>query len=616
MTAPSLRPYQLAATTAVTAALHETPPLNRLLVKKPTGTGKTVFFAALLRNLEWWLSQFPPRERRMLVIAHREELLTQAAEKIRAANPDLLVCIEQGDQRTSVHADVVVASIQTLAAVKYRRLKRLLAAGMKFRVVVVDEAHHAAASSYRVALAHLGFLPPVAEDAEGDEAPPTWDAIEHMRADLAAWDRESPKDRLLLGVTATPNRTDAIGLGCVFQSLAYNYELRKAIEDGWLVPITALAIETDTSLDDVRTSRGDFQQNQLADTVNTEARNKLAVAAWQDHAAGRSTLAFTVDVAHAHSLAETFMAAGIEARAISGETPKDERRATLAAFSRGQIPVITNCMVLTEGTDLPIASCILHAKPTKSATLYEQMTGRGLRLAPGKADCLVIDLVDVARKHSLQSSPVLFGLPPGLVVEDEADLFTVEDEFAKLREEFERVDFEEMLSGGERLTLAEMRAKAVAIDVWKPRDIDPAFAAGRALKWVRTTDDRYVCAFPYDHPGGPCFEQVVVTENLVGRWDILLRSRPADVRGGHTHEEALFLGIQTAAEAGQVAEGWVKVNRAPAARMKAADAPWMKRPATDKQRWLLRKRKIPFAPGITAGQASELLDMSSSVRAR
>lgn len=611
----TLRPYQQDALNAVATALVAQPVVNRALVKKPTGTGKTVTFAALPTRMRAWLDQFPPRERRMLVIAHREELLNQAAEKIKKANPDLLVCIEQGDRRTSIHADVVVASIQTLAARQFFRLKRLLAHGMTFRIVVVDEAHHAAASSYRIALSLLGFLPPVASDVEGNLEAPTFADIEAMQRELADWDRISPKDRLLLGVTATPNRTDAIGLGCVFQSLVYNYELRKAIEDGWLVPITALAIETDTSLDDVRTARGDFQQNQLAEAVNTTVRNKMAVAAWQEHAAGRSTIAFTVDVAHAHALAEEFQGAGVQAVAVSGETPREERRAALAAFSRGDVRVLTNCMVLTEGTDLPIASCILHAKPTKSATLYEQMTGRGLRLFAGKADCLVIDMVDVARKHSLMSSPVLFGLPPGLVVEDEADLFGVDDEFGKLREEFQSVDLNALLAG-ERLTLAELRAKAVEVNVWNVRDLDPAFTAGgRSIKWLRTHDDTYTVSYPYQHAHGDVFETMAVAQNLVGRWDITLRSRLIG-GSGHAAEQVIFLGLQTAGEAAQVAEGWLSHHRPQAARMKAQKAPWMRKPATDKQLAMLRRMKVPFQPPLTSGRASELIDLAKARRPR
>jgi len=355
---------------------------NRLLVKKPTGTGKTLAFAALLRQpaIREWLDTFPATERKMLVIAHREELLDQAAEKIRAANPGVQVSIEQGERHANRWSDVVIASIQSLAARKFTRLQRLLRQQHVFRLVIVDEAHHCGAPTYRTALVHLGFLPPAdASDEENIEAA-SFDDVAVMTKALEAWDTQAPQDRLLVGFTATPNRSDAIGLGCVFQTIVYSYNLRDAISDGWLVPITPWVVETQESLDDVRVHHGEFNQKDLAEAVNKSRRNLLAVAAWQEHGQGRPTLAFTVDVTHAHALAETFRDAKTRALALSGETPKDDRRLTLRQFLDGQIDVITNCQVLTEGTDLPLTSCIVHAKPTKSATAYEQMCGRGLRI--------------------------------------------------------------------------------------------------------------------------------------------------------------------------------------------------------------------------------------------
>jgi superfamily II DNA or RNA helicase len=143
--------------------------------------------------------------------------------------------------------------------------------------VVVDEAHHAAAASYRTALAHLGFLPLEVSSESGELEAPTHDDVAKMKASLAGWDARAPKDRLLIGVTATPNRSDAIGLECVFQTIAYSYGLKQAIEDGWLVPPVPWVIETKTSLDQVRTTAGEFNQKDLAEAVNTPERNALAL---------------------------------------------------------------------------------------------------------------------------------------------------------------------------------------------------------------------------------------------------------------------------------------------------------------------------------------------------
>lgn len=598
---PTLRPYQTGATDALCQAFLE-QGTNRLLIKKPTGTGKTVWFASLLTDprIVAWLAQFPERERKMLVIAHRQELLYQAAEKLRRANPGIVVDIEQGDDRASRYSDIVVASIQTLQAMKFRRLERLLR-HHAFRIVIVDEAHHAAAATYRTALVRLGFLPPAdASETDNIEAP-DYDDVAVMTKALETWDRDAPKDRLLIGVTATPNRSDAVGLGCVFQSIAYSYDLRQAVEDGWLVSIVPWAIETKTNLDAVRMTHGDFNQKDLGEAVNQELRNRLAVAGWREHAAGLSTIAFTVNVAHAHALAEAFRAAGVRAEALSGETPWEERRDLLARYTAGEVEVITNCMVLTEGTDLPRTGCILHAKPTQSATLYEQMTGRGLRLFPGKDACIVIDVVDVSRRHSLAQAPVLYGLPPGLVAEGQT-LTALERDLEALREQYPTVDIYELLKSG-RLTLKDLQARARTFDVWA---IQPAFGPALALDWVKIGPEMFRLQYPWMDG----METMQVSKDLIGRWEISLT-----LRAQTTRQRTLATGIDTAEAAALIAERFILQERAPVARMKGRDAAWKKRPATPKQRALLERWRVPHDPRtLTAGHASQLIDLAHARR--
>lgn len=603
--APQLRPYQRDALAAVSSGLAGGS--NRLLIKKPTGTGKTVMFAAILEQLRDWLAQFPEQHRKMLVIAHREELLDQAAEKIRAANPGLMVMVEQGDRRASVYADVIIASIQTLAAMRFRRLKRFLER-TTFRVVVVDEAHHAAAPTYRTALAHLGFLPMADASETEDEEAATHDDVEAMTAALSGWDQVAPKDRLLLGVTATPNRSDAIGLGCVFQSIAYAYNLKDAIADGWLVPITPWAIETSTSLDEVRLARGDFNQRELAEAVNNQKRNQLAVAAWREHAQGIPTIAFTVDVAHAHALAEAFTLAGFRARAVSGVTPKDERRDMLAAFQDGRLDVLANCMVLTEGTDLPRAGCILHAKPTKSATLYEQMTGRGLRLFPGKRDCVVIDLVDVARRHSLQAAPVLYGLPPGIISKGQK-LEAVAADLEQLLEKHAGLDLEKALAG-HPMTLEQLRAHAATFDIWTVPSLG-AFGNGRALNWIKVGEDCYRLQYPW----ADGHETLEVSRDLIDKWNLSLTLRPKG--DGGVRQRTIAAQIITADEAAGLAEAFILQERRSVMSLRGKDAPWRSRPASKKQLDMLKKMRVPpqsIPRACTMGQASDLIDLARARR--
>lgn len=370
------------------------------------------------------------------------------------------------------------------------------------------------------------------------------------------------------------------------------------------MPIVPWVVETKSTLDEVSTNRGDFNQRELADAVNNPHRNALAVESWATYAGDQSTIAFTVDVQHAHDLAAAFQVCGITAKAISGETPKDERRATLAAYTRGDVQVITNCMVLTEGTDLPRTGCILHAKPTKSATLYEQMTGRGLRIHPGKTECVVIDMVDIARKHSLQTAPVLYGLPPGIKANGE-DLGALENQL----EEFLRKHPGFNLESAGRKTMAELNAWASTFDVWAVPELG-AFGVGRMLTWIKSGTDEYRLEYPWLDG----FELLKVARDLLDRFSVSLTFRPKD--GGNVRQRTIAMEVDNASAAASLAEAFVLQERRDVMKLKRADAPWRARPASPNQLSLLKRLRVPVRPGLTAGEASDQIDLAQARRRR
>lgn len=565
-------------------------------------TGKTVLFATFPSVHAGWLAQFAQTERRMMVIAHREELLDQAADKIQKANPALVVNIEQGDRVASPYADIVIASIQTLSAMKFRRLERLLAR-MVFRIVVVDEAHHAAARTYRAVLARMGFLPLIEkQDADAEIEAVNFDDVQVMEDTLRGWDQTAPKDRLLVGVTATPNRSDTIGLNCVFQDIVYSYALRDAIADGWLVPPVPFVIETDTSLDDVKTTAGDFNQKQLAQAVNQAHRNELAVKGWLEYGDRQPTLCFTVDVAHAHAMADLFQTVGVRAVALSGETPKEDRRVLLRQYQDRQVDLIANCMVLTEGTDLPLTGCILHCKPTKSATLYEQMTGRGLRLFDQKTRCVIIDVVDVARRHSLQTLPTLGGLPPGLKGNGET-LQQLSDEWDDLQEKYPQLG--DLLTS-HRLTIEQLRVRASTFDIWSIPDLG-VFAETTTLRWMKHGDDTFTLVYPW----GDGKETLQVSRDLLGKWEIVCTIRPDD--HGPLRQRTIAHGIEHQLAAASLAEAFVGQERRTILKLKDRSAQWRDGQASEKQMATLRKFHVPFdLKTLTKGRASDLLDIAFS----
>ncbi len=363
----TLRPYQHEALDAVERA--HARGVRRQLVAMPTGTGKTVVFSDLIRR----------RPGRALVLAHRDELIRQAADKYRLIDPTADVGIVKAEYDEH-EAQAVIASIQTLA-----RPNRLARIAPDFTTVVVDEAHHATADSYgRV--------------------------LEHVRA----FEADGP---LVLGVTATPNRADGDALGDVFDEITYEAPLLGMIEAGYLADLRAIQIHVDADLDSVHVRRGDLVADELDDVLRRANAPGQVAAAYKEHAADRRGLVFTPSVRLAHETAAALNEVGIEAAAIDGTTDPDNRRAVLARLRTGWVQAVVNCNVLTEGFDEPSIECIVVARPTKSQGLYVQMVGRGTRRHPGKDDCLVLDLVGATTRHDLQTAATLFAFEPADLAE-------------------------------------------------------------------------------------------------------------------------------------------------------------------------------------------------------
>jgi superfamily II DNA or RNA helicase len=202
------------------------------------------------------------------------------------------------------------------------------------------------------------------------------------------------------------------------------YPITRAIEDGYLVKPNAFRILTDLDLDKVKLARKngetDFQSEELQSVINTPGRNSTIVDAYLRRALGVRAVAFCVGVQHAYDLANAFRKVGVEAHAIHGELPLDERRDLLGRHQRGEFPVITNCAVLTHGYDDPGLGCVIMARPTQSKTLYVQCLGRGLRIAPNKAECIVLDIVDCTKNHKLLIADEILQLQQEMSGEQEA----------------------------------------------------------------------------------------------------------------------------------------------------------------------------------------------------
>ena len=359
-----LRDYQTECLTAISEASNAS--VFKQLVSLPTGTGKTIIFAHIVKSIA-------ERGGRSLILVHRDELARQAEDKLLTIWPEAEIGIIKA-ARNELDAPVTIASIQTIS--RETRLTQLRGK-RAFDFLVTDEAHHAVASTYRN----------------------VYDEVMGQRHGVTH-----------LGVTATVNRGDNQGLMAVYEKVVYYRSLLEMVRAGWLCDLRCVRIRTEISLDSVHTTAGDFAQGELAGVLNTDNRNELIVEAYQEHAMGRMALCFTADVLHATDLAEAFRQEGVKALSISGKTPIEERRYILKAFHNREFQVLCNCQVLTEGYDEAGIDCIILARPTKSGALYTQMVGRGTRTFPGKDDCLILDFADVSSRHAIIQLPHLGGL--------------------------------------------------------------------------------------------------------------------------------------------------------------------------------------------------------------
>lgn len=357
----SLRNYQSEALAAVEASWSE--GINRPVVVLPTGAGKTVCFSGLIASQ---IERLRKEGRRVLVLAHREELLEQAEEKIKAMVPGVWTAIVKGarGKRTHQFADVVVASVQTLARPKRREEVD------RIGLVIVDECHRYASRTYREVLDHYGCM--------DDRATRT------------------------VGFTATLTRMDG-GLPDVWQSVAYSKKIHWMIKEGYLVPPVAKSIDVPgLNLASTRVTGGDLNTGDLAAALDDSQAFTAIAETWCEQSSGRPTIAFMPDVATAEKMAEAFKAVcGAAAEVITGQTNSTDRKAAYERFRTGETAILVSCMVLTEGFDAPQTSCVIIGRPTLNPGLYIQMVGRGLRLAPGKADCLVLDIAGASLKHNL-----------------------------------------------------------------------------------------------------------------------------------------------------------------------------------------------------------------------
>lgn len=483
-----LRPYQNETIDSIlTTWKNDT---NKILTSLATGLGKTVIFTHLSDK------HLVKNRKKVLVIAHREELLKQAYEKFLNTNGNLLCKIDQGRNKISLleyqQADVILASVATLGRKGTERIK--IYNPQDFNAVIIDEAHRSLATTYIRIFEHFGISKhPALKDKEGN--------LEHQE------DNDWNKECLLLGVTATPMRSKSgESLKYVFDTLAYKYDLIDAIKDGWLSNIHSLVAQTTTDISDVKVTNGEYRSSELSKKVNTDGRNQFIIETYKDKAQEGVTLVFAVDREHNQALKKRFKDHGIKAEIVDGETPKDQRKQILNAFKNDQLPVLINCEVLTEGFDAPNVMNILMARPTKSPIFYMQAIGRGTRLFPGKEKVTIIDFVDNSKHHNPMTLKYIMGIPEGSETAQSKKKKKKVEEMEDVKKELEL--FEEVgsdvlaqLAFGEEQgdnTQYEIIDKGLILDV--TNYIKQNFIRSSRFTWFKIFEDTWFLPFPnYQH---------------------------------------------------------------------------------------------------------------------
>lgn len=548
-----LRPYQLEALRASKQALDE--GVYRQIIVLPTGCGKTILLASLQKH--------HGLKKRLLVVVHREELAQQAADKIAHWNPEFNVGIEMGAKRSNSWDAVVVASVATIGRSGSSRIQQFNPDD--FDCVIVDEVHHGLADSYQRVFDYFGLLAP-------------------------------DNKKLLLGVTATPNRSDGSPLAKTFDKIVYQMSIRDAIEQGWLCDLRGLRVNTTVDLEGVHTRAGDFDQGELSAAVNTPARNDLIVRNWLETANQRRTIAFTVDIQHAKDLVQVFKNYGVAAEAVWGDDP--DRADKLRYHKAGQLQVLANCSVLTEGYDDPSVSCIVMARPTKSRLLFTQMVGRGTRLPEGtrnlkealkaseqlsKTDCLVLDVADTTHRHSLVSVSSLFGLGQKTDLKGKSVI-----ESAKMveeaREENPQVDFSRLED------ITKLKSFIEEVNLFEVKFPDEVIKYSK-LQWYKINDRHYFIQIQKK-------ERVDVVQDFLDRWGVV------GVVDGNNFSEVNFKTLQ---EAFAYAEETIRIYGKQFLTLLRREAKWHKDAATEYQIRLLQKFKIPIPENLSKGDAQKMI---------
>lgn len=544
----NLRPHQI---TPLARSKEELAAgVNRQVVRMATGTGKTPMFCRLKDALE-----LPGR---IMCLTHREELAEQTVRAFAKWNPGQTVGLEMGASKSNGETNIV-GSVQTLGTLGNSRISNFCK--QDFSAVIVDEAHHSAADTYKRVFDHF--------------------------------DLYSDKTRLLFGVSAHINRADGKGLGDIYQKVIYDYSILNGIKDGWLVDLQCLRFKTGIDITHVGVGAGDFKVGELEKVSNTYARNAFVVQKWMEHAGHLKTLVFAVDIEHAKGLAITFQSFGIRAEAVWGADP--DRKEKLKRHRNGQTQVLVNPQFLTEGYDDWEIGCVIP-RTTQSESSYVQMIGRGTRIPDGignlkealakgekvpKHECLILDFVDNTSKHSLVTIASLHGMAADLDMHGKK-MSKIIEMIEEAKAEAPTIDLTELKDITELPSLVE---KVNLFQVTFP----PEIVQISEFQWHRTAENQYILLLHNE-------DSVSIKRDILDKWTINGIVSGSDLKGDKDSLE----------EAVKEADWYVSMlgGRSLKTILKRT-AKWHNEDPTPAQIKMCKWMGIPVMAGMTKGQLSQ-----------
>lgn len=531
-----------------------------------TGLGKTVIFAHLIAR---WVVEHPVQ--RVMVLVHTDELVQQAVKKIRDVAPHLRVGIVKAE-RNEVTAQVIVASVQSLRSAKRRdQIKRV-------GLIIVDECHHATAATYRAILNHYGAF-----NAENGQ--PDW------LNDNGGFGTDSPGVKVA-GFTATLARGDKAKLSEIWESepAPFTRGISFGIRRGYLLDVRGKRVVVpDLDLSGVKKSGGDYQDASLGEAMEASYAPEIIAQKYAELAGDRKGLVFWPLVETAEHGAEAFEAAGIKSAVIHGKLGREERRLILKQLAAGDIQCVHNVAVLTEGFDDPTISCVVIARPTRSAPLYQQMVGRGLRPdlslpANARGDCLVLDVVGASRSHDLRSLV-------DLSEKEISDNIGMDEELSLLA--MEELQEEEEISAG----AGGWPEEEPYVGETEAVDFDP-LGRTTAGAWLTTFGGTYFLPAGKQH-----FVLLVPSEEEPGGYDVAWLARDYREGGDVTEHRGLSLEMATS-----WAEEVMEEKAGAAAVLSTSKARWRKGDPSPAQKGWATRNGITIE-GLTKGEVSDLREM-------